>query len=64
VSQSRRDGITAARKTTWAAELAAALAARGWYAAEADPVGRADVVIGNDDVAAPVLRRIGATAAG
>ena len=34
------------------------------YAAEADPVGRADVVIGNDDVAAPVLRRIGANAAG
>lgn len=28
-----------------------------------DPVGRADVVIGNGDVAAPVLRRIGANAA-
>ena len=34
------------------------------YAAEADPVGRADVVIGNDDVAAPVLRLIGANPAG
>ncbi len=29
------------------------------YAAEVDPVRRADVVIGNDDFAAPVLRRLG-----
>ena len=28
------------------------------YAAEVDPVRRADVVIGNDDFAAPVLRRL------
>ncbi|MEU7476983.1 gamma-glutamylcyclotransferase [Lentzea sp. NPDC042327] len=32
------------------------------YLAEANPVGRATVVVGNDDVAHPVLRRIGGPA--
>ena len=34
------------------------------YIAECCPMGRATVVIGNDDLAAPVLRRIGPPRAG
>jgi hypothetical protein len=68
------DGITAAGKTIWAGKLTGALRARGGgradlsvryhaacalYMEESDPVRRASIVIDNNDLDHPVLRRIG-----